>query len=290
MCIHSLADIIALPSVTSDVSSSLGIITLRTSFLPDIDAMRKDEYQAAIVKIAEAVVEQYFGGLISPRTWKSQWLWDGLRQYLSKLVLSLLEPTWSMDEMQLQRYTISALNIDAVQQRDNIINSSFTHDDSFHVDKTVAILSMLHATLGDENFRGCLKTFIGARRFLTAEPNDLYSACHRQINGTKDVRQLLDLWTKQPGYPLLTVIIRNGTTVDLFQRPFEMGEFTAISDDGIFPNGSMPTTTTTTTPSPLPKSTRSERWIFPVKYVTNLGDGVLWLEKDNGTEDDDRHA
>lgn len=281
MCIHSLADIIALPSVTSDVSSSLGIITLRTSFLPDIDAMRTDEYQAAIVKIAEAVVEQYFGGLISPRTWKSQWLWDGLRQYLSKLVLSLLEPTWSMDEMQLQRYTISALNIDAVQQRDNIINSSFTHDDSFHVDKTVAILSMLHATLGDENFRGCLKTFIGARRFLTAEPNDLYSACHRQINGTKDVRQLLDLWTKQPGYPLLTVMV-NGTTVDIYQRPFEMGEFTAIRDDSMFPNMTATTAPTTSTISPLLKSTKNERWVFPVKYVSDKGDGVLWLDRENG--------
>lgn len=185
-----------------------------------------------------------------------------------------------MDEMQLQRYTISALNVDAVQQRENIINSSFTQDDSFHVDKTVAILSMLHATLGDENFRGCLKSFIGARRFLTAEPHDLYSACHRQINGTKDIRELLDLWTKQPGYPLLTVIL-NGTTVDIYQRPFEMGEFTAIGDESMFPNVSR-TTTTTTTVSPLAKSTRNERWVFPVKYVTNLGDGVLWLDKDNG--------
>lgn len=279
-----LSDIIALPSVSRDVSSSLGIITLKTSFLPDVEAMRTDEYQAAIVKIAEAVVTQYFGGLISPRQWKSEWLWDGLRQYLSKLVLALLEPTWSMDEMQLQRYTISALNVDAVQQRENIINSSFTQDDSFHVEKTVAILSMLHATLGDENFRGCLKSFIGARRFLTAEPNDLYSACHRQINGTKDVRELLDLWTKQPGYPLLTVI-RNGTTVDIYQRPFEMGEFKAIGDESMFPNVSMTTTTTTTTASPLAKSTRNERWVFPVKYVTNLGDGVLWLEKDNGTRE-----
>lgn len=242
--------------------------------------MRTDEYQAAIVKIAEAVVTQYFGGLISPRQWKSEWLWDGLRQYLSKLVLALLEPTWSMDEMQLQRYAFSALNVDAVQQRENIINSSHTKDDSFHVDKTVAILSMLHATLGDQGFRGCLKSFIGTRRFLTAEPNDLYSACHRQINGTKDIRELLDLWTKQPGYPLLTVT-RNNLTVEIYQRPFEMGEFTAIQDEGIFPNGSM-TTKTTTNASPLAKSSRKERWVFPVKYVTDQGEGVLWLDKENG--------
>lgn len=243
-----------------------------------MDAMRTDEYQAAIVKISEAVVTQYFGGLISPRQWKSEWLWDGLRQYLSKLVLSLLEPTWPMEEMQLQRYTINALNVDAVQERLNIINSSNTQDDTFHVDKTVAILSMLHATLGDENFRGCLKSFIGFRRFLTAEPSDLYNACHRQINGTKDIRALLDLWTKQPGYPLLTVTIRNMTTIDINQRPFEMGEFKAIVDDSMFPNMSM----STTTASPLIKSTKNEHWIFPIKYITNVGDGVLWLDKTNG--------
>lgn len=271
-----------MPSVTHDVSSSLGIITLRSSFLPDADAMRTDEYQAAIVKIAEAVVTQYFGGLVSPRQWKSEWLWDGLRQYLSKLVLALLEPAWSMDEMQLQRYTISALNVDAVQQRENIINSSHTKDDLFHVAKTVAILSMLHATLGDELFRGCLKSFIGSRRFLTAEPGDLYNACHRQINGTKDIRELLDSWTKQPGYPLLTVIC-NGTTVNMYQRPFEMPEFRAIQDDSMFPNISMSTTSTSTI-SPLAQSTRNERWVFPVKYTTNNGHGELWFDKENGNQ------
>lgn len=182
--------------------------------------------------------------------------------------------------MQLQRYTISALNVDAVQQRQNILNSSHTKDDSFHVDKTVAILSMLHATLGDEKFRGCLKSFIGTRRFLTAEPNDLYSACHRQINGTRDIRELLDLWTKQPGYPLLTVI-RNGTTVEIFQRPFELGEFTAIQDESMFPNTSVVPPTTTTVTTPL-RSTKSERWVFPVKYVSDKGEGVIWLDKENG--------
>lgn len=259
------------------MASSLGIITIRSAFLPDEESLRTDEYQSAIVKIAEAIVKQYFGGLISPKQWKYEWLWEGIRQYLSKLILSLLEPQWPMDEMQLFRFTISALNVDAIQQRGNIIDSSIMQDDTFHVDKTVAILSMLHATLGDDYFRACLKSFIGTRRYMTAEPVDLYNACHKQINETKNIRELLDLWTKQPGYPLLTVAV-NGTTIEISQKPFDFGEFKAIADDSYFPNW----TSTTSTPAPVSRPAKKHFWVFPVKYVTNMGDGVLWLDSEYG--------
>lgn len=47
---------------------------------------------------------------------------------------------------------------------------------------------MLHSTIGEDSFRGCLGAFLNNHKFETAEPVQLWQSCTKQINGTKNIK------------------------------------------------------------------------------------------------------
>jgi aminopeptidase N len=275
-------DFVALPSLNKDIYSSLGLISCRTSFLREPGTITTTEYHSSAIEISEAIVKQYFGGLISPKIWKAAWLWEGLIKYLSRYVLAPLQPGWPMEELQLMTTTIEALDIDALQRWDSI--SQGTSEDGFnvefYVDKSAAILAMLNAALGEDNFRGCLGTFLTTHKYQTAEPLDLWQLCMKRINGTKNIKEMMNMWTEMAGFPLLNVT-RNNASITIQQRQFQAAEFLAILEDPKFDNDTIvtTTTTTTTTPSPKDKKKKDVKWIFPVSYITNAEqiEDMIWL-------------
>lgn len=142
------------------------------------------------IKIAEGILRQFFGGITSPKIWKHSWLWEGIIKYLGRLVLGPLQPTWPMEEMHLVETSTRAMDIDAIQGWDSIIEG--TSDDGvnekFYIDKSAAVLAMLHSTLGEDNFRGCLGKFLNNNKFQTSEPLDLWISCTKQVNGSKNIK------------------------------------------------------------------------------------------------------
>ncbi|CAD7077324.1 unnamed protein product [Hermetia illucens] len=274
----SKVDFVALPSLDRNIISSLGIISLRTSFLMDPKTITTKEYHSTGVKIAEAIVKQFFGGIASPKIWKDIWLWDGLIKYLAILVLSPLQPNWPLEEMYLFHLATTALDIDAIQRWESIINGTSQNgiNEDFFIDKTAAIISMLHTAIGEENFRSCLGQFLANNRFKTAEPADLWSICTKKANGSKNIKEMMTLWTTQPGFPLLTVT-KVGSSVSISQRLFEPTELTAIYDETFEMNFTTSVPPTTHAP---PKKGSHVRWILPVNYISNEENvtDTLWLQ------------
>lgn len=123
----SKVDFVALPSLDRNIISSLGLITLKTSFLTDPLSVTTEEYQTSAIQIAEAIVRQFFGGITSRRILKDVWLWEGLIKYLGILTLSPLQKFWPLKEIYLLRIATSALDIDAIQGWDSIMNGT-SHD------------------------------------------------------------------------------------------------------------------------------------------------------------------
>lgn len=130
-------DFVALPSLDRDLTSSLGLISLRTSFLRDANLITTKEYHKSAIKISEAILRQFFGGITSPKVYKYSWLWEGIVKYLGRLVLTPLQPLWPMDEMLLVEISSKAMDIDAIQVRASILEGSNDDGDidMFYVDK-----------------------------------------------------------------------------------------------------------------------------------------------------------
>lgn len=290
--------------------SSLGLITLQTGFLQDSEAITTEQYHRSAIKISEAIVKQFLGGITSPKIWKHSWLWEGLIKYLGRLVLIPLQPLWPMDEMHLMHITTRAMDIDAIQGWDSILQgtSEDGKNDEFYVDKSAAVLAMLQSAIGEDNFRSCLGTFLNNFKFQTSEPADLWSICNKKSNGSRNIKEMMSLWTNLEAFPLLTVT-KVGSTISISQRTFQPMEFTAILDDPFLLNftaggysstapsylqfsttSTTTTTTTTSTTTAAPstgkkgKLSANTKWTFPVNYITNVANvsDTLWFHNVDG--------
>lgn len=275
--------------------SSLGLITLQTGFLQDSDTITTEQYHLSAIKISEAIVKQFLGGITSPKIWKHSWLWEGLIKYLGRLVLIPLQPLWPVDEMHLMHITTRAMDIDAIQGWDSILQgtSEDGKNDEFYVDKSAAVLAMLHSAIGEDNFRGCLGAFMNSYKFQTSEPSELWSICSKKINGTRNIKEMMNVWTTLDSFPLLTVT-KVGASVSISQKVFQPMEFQAILDDPYllnFTNGhlNLTTTSTSTTTTVAPVTTTKKpkptiKWTFPVSYITNMENvtDLIWLNAVDG--------
>ncbi|XP_052861884.1 thyrotropin-releasing hormone-degrading ectoenzyme isoform X2 [Anopheles cruzii] len=276
----SKLDFVALPSLLDDISSSLGLIVCRTSFLNEPNSISGKEYHMSVVKISEGIVKQYFGGLISPKSWKNKWLWEGLIRYLSRFLLATIQPLWPMKELFLIDTLTKALDIDALQGWDSInVGASDTGDnDPFFVDKSASLLSMLQSAIGERNFRQCLGKFLRTYQFQTAEPADLWVLCAKQVNSSRYVKEMMTQWTNTPAFPLLNVTL-NGTIVTVRQTDFRPAEYLAIYDEpmeeieGDEAGGRTTTTSTTLAPTSDATGNAGSRWVFPIHYTTNVLNG-----------------
>lgn len=274
--------------------SSLGLITLQTGFLQDPESITTEQYHLSAIKIAEAIVKQFFGGITSPKIWKHSWLWEGLIKYLGRQVLLPLQPLWPVDEMHMMHITTRAMDIDAIQGWESILlgTSEDGKNDEFFIDKSAAVLAMLHSAIGEDDFRGCLGAFLNSFKFQTSEPYDLWNICTKRVNATRNIKEMMTLWTSLEGFPLLTVT-KVGSSVSISQKQFQPVEFEAILDEPLLLNNyssSSSSTTSTTTTTTVPPSTTTKRpkpvpkWIFPVNYVTdveNVSD-VIWFHNTDG--------
>lgn len=268
--------------------SSLGLITLQTAFLQNAEAITTEQYHLSAIKISEAIIKQFLGGITSPKVWKHSWLWEGLIKYLGRLVLTPLNPQWPMEEMQLMHITTRAMDIDAIQGWESILagTSEDGKNDEFYIDKSAAVMAMLHSSIGEDNFRGCLGAFLNAYKFQTAEPIDLWNICTKKVNNTKNIREMMNLWTTLESFPLL-MVTKVGSTITIAQKEFHPMEFHAIQDDPYLLNfTTTSTSSTSTTPAPTNNKKKSTtKWIFPVKYVTNVVNvsDTLWFHNSDGT-------
>lgn len=278
-------DFVALPSLEHDISSSLGIITIRTKFIRSPSIITTKEYHLSGIMIAEAIARQFFGGITSPKIWKHIWMWEGIVRYLSRHVMIPLQPAWPMDEFHLVETMTQAMDIDAIQGWHSILNGTTDNgfNQQFYVHKSASLFSMLNTTIGVDNFRGCLGNFLTSHIFQISEPNDLWTMCTKYMNGSRNIKDMMNVWTIQPGFPLVRVS-KKGTIVTITQEPFEPTEFLAIKDDPSMHNITSRSTTSTTTPIPShtkPKSTI--KWSFPINYITDVGNisGSVWMSSND---------
>lgn len=280
----SKLDFVALPSIEENLQSSLGLISCKTSFLRDANTVTSYENQGAAIEISEAILKQYFGGLISPKTWKQNWLWDGTIRYLSRLVLTPLQPMWQIGEKYLLETKLRALDIDVLQGWESVLNGTDDMGDNndFYIDKSAAVLEVLHSAMGEESFRLCMGTFITTYKYMTAEPNDLWQICSKKANGSKNIRETMHLWTVQSGFPLV-IVHKTNMTVAINQKPFKLSEFSAVNEDPSFDDNVTETTTlptTTTTLSAKDAKRRAMKWTFPIHYMTSSKDvkDTVWID------------
>ncbi|CAB3258278.1 unnamed protein product [Arctia plantaginis] len=285
-------------------SEGWGLITLSPSTLTDTKT------------IARLLAQQWFGGLISPRWWSSQWLLEALTSVLAEKAPAAphSEAQRPADALLLD-HVLPALRLDSSNSVRAVASPRLERadiegaTDELSLHKGAAIVSMAIEAAGESAGRAALARLLRDHRYASADARDLWRALERDGTEEGTGGAAWDGWCERPGYPLLCatslgndVLLKQERFVmsaeppdpeppmlnylltldlraDLDELFYEPENFTEIMEEDL-------NATSTTTPLPTTRRTTVKttklpphRWIIPVTFVV----GPLDEEDENVT-------
>ncbi|PSN33537.1 hypothetical protein C0J52_22449 [Blattella germanica] len=275
-------DLIAIPDFAAGAMENWGLITYReTSIMYDVDETSAADHQGVAVVVAHELAHQWFGNLVTMKWWNDLWLNEGFASYLEYLGVDHIMPSWKMMDQFILEKTHPALSLDALASSHPI--SVAVHDpmeiesifDIISYSKGASILYMLEKFLHQNTLRNGLSDYLNIHKYGNAETKDLWNVLSKHANQSLDVKAVMDTWTRQMGFPLIT-ISREGNTVTATQKRFILT--VSVSNDTEQNNESI---------SPF-----NYKWFVPLSYYTNHNIHKvhhIWMNMSDGTVYYSRH-
>ncbi|XP_053982907.1 endoplasmic reticulum aminopeptidase 1-like isoform X1 [Hylaeus volcanicus] len=250
-------DLIAIPDFAAGAMENWGLITYReTSILYDPKETSTKAHEWVAVVVAHEIAHQWFGNLVTMKWWNDLWLNEGAASFFEYKGVNHISPEWGMMDQFILDKTQPALHLDAlttshpisVSVKDpNEIEAIF---DEISYSKGASILNMLEGFLCEDVLKSGLNDYLNIHAYRNADTNDLWAVFTKHANHTFDVKAIMDTWTQQMGFPLIT-ITRDGNTITATQKRFLISP---KEND---------------TESLQPKSPFDYKWYVPLTYYTD---------------------
>ncbi|XP_033973835.1 endoplasmic reticulum aminopeptidase 1b [Trematomus bernacchii] len=248
-------DLAAIPDFQSGAMENWGLTTYReTGLLFDPDKSSASDKLGITKVIAHELAHQWFGNLVTMEWWNDLWLNEGFAKFMEFISLRVTYPELQVDDFFLGK-CFEAMEVDSLSSSHPVstpvenptqIQEMF---DDVSYDKGACILNMLRDFLTPEAFE------IGIIRYLKrysyqntvnshlwesltnvcnsddldegrikhkefCSKRDVQSGATKWYSGDElDVRAIMDTWTLQEGFPLVTVEVR-GREVRLSQERY----------------------------------------------------------------------
>ncbi|CAL8357504.1 unnamed protein product [Lota lota] len=190
-------------------------------------ALLQKEYIVEVV--AHELAHQWFGNLVTMRWWNDIWLKEGFATYMANLGVDHAEPTWNIKQMMEMTQRQTAFEVDALNSShplsppaDDIqtidqIDEMFSTISYF---KGGTVLRMLEDLLTERVFHAGIKMYLREFQFKNVETQDVWEYMQKALNeegGNIKVAEVMDTWTQQIGYPVITINTTNG---EVYQKQF----------------------------------------------------------------------
>ncbi|KAK9874638.1 hypothetical protein WA026_005464 [Henosepilachna vigintioctopunctata] len=276
----SKLDLVAIPNLGQTATENWGLISFRKSSLL-FDANR----ESALVKpqifnvLSKNLVKQWFGNLVSVKWWSENWLKEGFAMMLAPLIERQLKPEWdtynNLPLMEIENSLFEDSLNSSSSVRTKIVDNEQIEQitDSLINQKGSSLLRMLNNTVGQSIFeeatRDCLRSF----SYKSAGQDEFWASISKAAenlgtNGsslkTENLKTMMDSWTKQPGYPCITVT-RNGN--ENSQYTMQQNKFGGEVNS-------------------------SSSWYVPITYMTKYNDKEqsIWMNNDKSITLDTKDA
>jgi puromycin-sensitive aminopeptidase len=222
----STLDLIAIPDFRAGAMENWGAITFRESaLLVDEEHTSISNKKWVAVVIAHEIAHQWFGNLVTMHWWTDLWLNEGFASYMENLCIDNIFPHWHIWELHLadNRYS-QAIQIDSLKNshpievevhHPNEINEVF---DMVSYQKGSAMIRMLASYLGEEKFRDGLRYYLKKHSYKNTKTIDLWEAFEKVSN--KPIKRVMNSWTSQAGFPLVTLTSNSKKLLGLKQERF----------------------------------------------------------------------
>jgi aminopeptidase 2 len=235
-------DMVAIPDFAAGAMENWGLITYRV-----VDLLFDEKTTGAATKerVAEVVqhelAHQWFGNLVTMDFWDGLWLNEGFATWMSWYSCNEFYPEWKVWETFVIDSLQSALSLDSLRsshpievpvKRAEDINQIF---DMISYAKGSAVLRMISKYLGEDVFIDGVRRYVKKHAFGNTVTGDLWAALS-EASG-KDVNTVMDIWTKNIGYPVVTVTENaKDSTITVTQNRFlRTGDVKSEEDKTLYP-------------------------------------------------------
>ncbi|RMZ82863.1 hypothetical protein DV737_g1899, partial [Chaetothyriales sp. CBS 132003] len=235
-------DMVAIPDFAAGAMENWGLITYR---VVDLLFDQKTSGAATRERVAEVVqhelAHQWFGNLVTMDFWDGLWLNEGFATWMSWYSCNEFYPEWKVWETFVIDTLQGALGLDGLRSshpvevpvhRAEDINQIF---DSISYSKGSAVLRMISKYLGEDTFIDGVRRYIKKHAWGNTQTGDLWAAL-QEASG-KDVQSVMDIWTKEVGYPVITVTENDkDSSITLKQNRFlRTGDVKPEEDKVLYP-------------------------------------------------------
>lgn len=265
------SDHIAIPDFSAGAMENWGLVTyLMRSLLYNAEESSAGDQQWVAVVVAHELAHQWFGNLVTMKWWNDLWLNEGFARFVEYHGADHARPEWNMLGLFVDDALSVALYNDGLMSSHPI--SVEVHDpveigeifDAISYEKGASVIRMLESVLGEDIFLGGLRSYLTKHMYGNAETDDLWAAMTQEVKtqSSLNVKEMMDTWTLQMGYPVITVR-REGRQITASQERFLYNPRTNLSDEF---------------PSPF-----GYKWFVPLTYITKTNPAnvqpIQWMKK-----------
>uniref|UniRef100_A0A4W5PDG3 Aminopeptidase n=1 Tax=Hucho hucho TaxID=62062 RepID=A0A4W5PDG3_9TELE len=219
----STLDQIALPDFSAGAMENWGLVTYRETALlyeEGVSSTSNKEWIATV--IAHELAHQWFGNLVTMKWWNDLWLNEGFATYISYMGVDHIEPTWNIKDLIVLNDIQTVFQVDSLasshplsSKEDDVQTSSDITQlfDSITYSKGAAVLRMLADYLDERVFLNGLRKYLQAFQYSNTVHKDLWEYLQEAVDEDSShikVAEVMDTWTKQMGYPVITINTTNG--------------------------------------------------------------------------------
>uniref|UniRef100_A0A672SFL9 Aminopeptidase n=1 Tax=Sinocyclocheilus grahami TaxID=75366 RepID=A0A672SFL9_SINGR len=220
-------DLAAIPDFQSGAMENWGLSTYRESGLLFDPEKSSSSDKLGITKvIAHELAHQWFGNLVTMQWWNDLWLNEGFAKFMEYVSVSITHPELQVDDYFLEK-CFTAMSVDSLTSShpvstpvENPAEISEMFDDVSYR-KGACILNMLRDFLTPEAFKYGIIHYLKTHSYQNTVNAHLWESLTNKwfMEDSVDVQAIMDTWTLQEGFPLITVEVK-GQEVTLKQERF----------------------------------------------------------------------
>uniref|UniRef100_A0A671Q1C7 Aminopeptidase n=1 Tax=Sinocyclocheilus anshuiensis TaxID=1608454 RepID=A0A671Q1C7_9TELE len=239
-------DLAAIPDFQSGAMENWGLSTYRESGLLFDPEKSSSSDKLGITKvIAHELAHQWFGNLVTMQWWNDLWLNEGFAKFMEYVSVNITHPELQVDDYFLEK-CFTAMSVDSLTSShpistpvENPAEISEMFDDVSYR-KGACILNMLRDFLTPEAFKYGIIHYLKTHSYQNTVNAHLWESltnarrlkldgfCSKSraespqkwfMEDSVDVQAIMDTWTLQEGFPLITVEVK-GQEVTLKQERF----------------------------------------------------------------------
>uniref|UniRef100_A0A6A7FYW6 Aminopeptidase n=1 Tax=Hirondellea gigas TaxID=1518452 RepID=A0A6A7FYW6_9CRUS len=239
-------DMVGLPLTAHNAMENWGLITFsESSFVYSTSESTAASKQESAELVTHEVAHQWFGNLVSITWWTDLWLSEGFSTYMSNVAIDKMFPSWQV----LDQFVVTRLQ--TVMAVDSLLNShpvsttvqdpAKIHEvfDEIPYSKGASIIRMMSHILSESTLREGLSNYLDRFKFKNAAQDDLWETL--TVTALKSgslphgmtVKEIMDTWTLQPGYPVITIERPDNYTATIKQTRFYLSMLENNGNNGI---------------------------------------------------------